>query len=40
MLPVFFIRSQGLRKLYCGLFTPMLESWVSPQLSRDRKSVV
>ena len=33
MLPSFFTRSQGLRKLYCGLFTPMLER-------RDRKSVV
>ena len=32
MLPVFFIRSQGLRKLYCGLFTSMLESWGLTQL--------
>ena len=35
MLPVFFIRSQGLRKLYCGLFTSMLESWGLTQLEAD-----
>ena len=35
MLPVFFIRSQGLRKLYCGLFTPMLERRALTQLEAD-----
>ena len=35
MLPVFFIRSQGLRKLYCGLFTSLLESWGLTQLEAD-----
>lgn len=35
MLPVFFIRSQGMRKLYCSLFTPMLERWALTQLEVD-----
>ena len=35
MLPAFFTRSQGLRKLYCGLFTPMLERHGLTQLEVD-----
>lgn len=35
MLPAFFTRSQGLRKLYCGLFTPLLERWGITQLEMD-----
>ena len=35
MLPSFFTRSQGLRKLYCGLFTPMLERRALTQLEVD-----
>ncbi len=35
MLPAFFIRSQGMRKLYCGLFTPLLERWDLTQLEMD-----
>lgn len=36
MLPVFLLtRSQGLRKLYCSLFTPMLERWALTQLEAD-----
>ena len=36
MLPVFLLtRSQGLRKLYCSLFTPMLERWSLTQLEAD-----
>ena len=35
MLPAFFIRSQGIRKLYCGLFTPLLERWGLTQLEID-----
>lgn len=36
MLPVFLLtRSQGLRKLYCSLFTPMLEHWALTQLEAD-----
>lgn len=35
MLPVFFIRSQGLRKLYCSLFTPLLERHGLTQLEVD-----
>ena len=35
MLPAFFIRSQGIRKLYCSLFTPMLERRGLTQLEVD-----
>lgn len=35
MLPTFFIRSQGLRKLYNSLFTPMLERQGLTQLEAD-----
>lgn len=35
MLPAFFIRSQGLRKLYCSLFTPLLERRGLTQLEVD-----
>ena len=35
MLPAFFIRSQGIRKLYCSLFTPMLERRGLTQLEMD-----
>ena len=35
MLPSFFTRSQGLRKLYCGVFTPMLERRALTQLEVD-----
>ena len=35
MLPAFFIRSQGIRKLYCSLFTPMLERRGLTQLEID-----
>ena len=35
MLPPFFTRSQGLRKLYCGLFTPLLERIGMSQLEMD-----
>lgn len=35
MLPAFFIRSQGIRKLYCSLFTPMLECRGLTQLEID-----
>ena len=35
MLPVFFIRSQGLRKLYCSLFAPLLERHGLTQLEVD-----
>lgn len=35
MLPAFFIRSQGMRKLYCGLFTPLLERLDLTQLEMD-----
>lgn len=35
MLPAFFTRSQGIRKLYCGLFTPMLERRGLTQLEMD-----
>lgn len=35
MLPAFFTRFQGLRKLYCGLFTPMLERHGLTQLEVD-----
>lgn len=36
MLPAFLLtRSQGLRKLYCSLFTPMLERWAMTQLEVD-----
>ena len=39
MLPSFFTRSQGLRKLYCGLFTPMLERRALTQLESDGLAV-
>lgn len=35
MLPAFFTRSQGLRKLYCSLFTPLLERLGLTQLEMD-----
>ncbi len=35
MLPAFFIRSQALRKLYCALFTPLLEQRGMTQLEMD-----
>lgn len=35
MLPTFFIRSQGIRKLYCSLFTPLLERRGLTQLEMD-----
>lgn len=35
MLPAFFTRSQGIRKLYCGLFTPLLERRGLTQLEVD-----
>ena len=35
MLPAFFTRSQGLRKLYCNLFTPLLERQGLTQLEMD-----
>ncbi len=35
MLPAFLIRSQGLRKLYCSLFTPLLERRGMTQLEMD-----
>lgn len=35
MLPAFFIRSQGIRKLYCSLFTSMLERRGLSQLEMD-----
>ena len=35
MLPAFFIRSQGIRKLYCSLFTPVLERRGLTQLEMD-----
>lgn len=35
MLPGFFIRSQGLRKLYGVLFAPLLERWGLTQLEAD-----
>ena len=35
MLPAFFIRSQGIRKLYCSLFTPTLERRGLTQLEMD-----
>lgn len=35
MLPAFFTRSQGLRKLYGGLFTPLLARWSITQLEMD-----
>lgn len=35
MLPVFFTRSQGMRKLYCSLFTSMLGHWGLTQLEMD-----
>lgn len=35
MLPKFFIRSQGLRKLYGALFTPLLEQYGLTQLEAD-----
>ena len=35
MLPAFFIRSQGIRKLYCSLFTPLLERRGLTQLEMD-----
>ena len=35
MLPAFFTRSQGIRKLYCGLFTPLLERRGLTQLEMD-----
>ena len=35
MLPAFFIRSQGISKLYCSLFTPMLERRGLTQLEID-----
>lgn len=35
MLPAFFTRSQGLRKLYCSLFTPLLERQGLTQLEMD-----
>lgn len=35
MLPAFFTRSQGLRKLYCSLFTPVLERHGLTQLEVD-----
>ena len=35
MLPAFFIRSQGIRKLYSSLFTPMLERRGLTQLEVD-----
>lgn len=35
MLPVFFTRSQGMRKLYCSLFTSMLGYWGLTQLEMD-----
>ena len=35
MLPAFFIRSQGIRKLYCSLFTPTQERRGLTQLELD-----
>lgn len=35
MLPGFFIRSQGPRKLYGALFAPLLERWGLTQLEAD-----
>lgn len=35
MLPAFFTRSQGMRKLYCALFTPLLERRGLSQLEMD-----
>lgn len=35
MLPTFFIRSQGIRKLYCSLFAPLLERRGLTQLEMD-----
>ena len=35
MLPAFFTRSQGLRKLYCSLFTGMLDRRGLTQLETD-----
>lgn len=35
MLPAFFMRSQGLRKLYGSLFTPLLARWGLTQLEVD-----
>lgn len=35
MLPAFFIRSQGMRKLYCSLFAPLLERHGLTQLEVD-----
>lgn len=35
MLPAFFTRSQGIRKLYCSLFTPLLERRGLTQLEMD-----
>ena len=35
MLPAFFIRSQGVQKLYCSHFTPLLERWGLTQLEMD-----
>lgn len=35
MLPAFFIRSQGMRKMYCGLFAPLLERRGMTQLEMD-----
>ena len=35
MLPAFFTRSQGMRKLYCSLFTSVLDGWGLNQLEMD-----
>ena len=35
MLPAFFTRSQGLRKLYCSAFSPLLEQCGLSQLEVD-----
>lgn len=35
MLPAFFTRSRGLRKLYGSLFTPLLARWSVTQLEMD-----
>lgn len=35
MLPAIFARTQSLRKLYGGLFTPLLEKWALTQLEAD-----